>query len=49
MREKHIAVAGFAEPFEAEIARGRLESEGIQAFTTPGQAANPNDNPETGG
>src|SRR5262249_26966123 len=39
MREKHIAVAGFAEPFEAEIARGRLESEGIRAYTTPGQTA----------
>jgi hypothetical protein len=39
MREKHIAVAGFAELFEAEIARGRLESEGIRAFTSPGQAA----------
>jgi hypothetical protein len=39
MPEKYITVAGFADPFEAEIARGRLESDGIPAIVNAGLTA----------
>jgi hypothetical protein len=37
--EKYVTVAGFSIPVQAEIARGRLESEGIPAFVTGGLTA----------
>jgi hypothetical protein len=40
MSEKYVSVADFHEPVAAEIARGKLESEGIPVVLTGGMAAN---------
>ena len=40
MSDKYITVAGFSEPIKAEIARGRLESEGILAVVSGGLTTN---------
>jgi hypothetical protein len=39
MAENYVTVAGFSEPVQAEIARGRLQDEGIPVFVTGGMAA----------
>jgi hypothetical protein len=40
MSDNYITVAGFSEPIKAEIARGRLESEGIPAIVSGGLTTN---------
>jgi hypothetical protein len=39
MSDKHVVVAGFTDPVGAEIAKGRLESEGIPTFVAGGLTA----------
>jgi hypothetical protein len=40
MADNYLTVAGFSEPIKAEIARGRLETEGIAAIVSGGLVTN---------